>query len=125
MEGNYEVLFGNRSCGKVQVLRQGLYSRFLFRCSLSGNVLCRLQVNCGGKQEDLGVLIPGDSGFGLDKKVPVKHFGEGIPQFRLHTKQTDGEERFIPIIPEEPFAYMARLKGSYLVRRNGQTGILL
>ena len=31
--------------------------------------------------------------------------------------------KFIPISPEEPFAYIERLKKSYLVRKGEQVGI--
>ena len=109
----------------MQVQQQGLYYRFCCRCVLSGDVLCRLRVSCGGKQAELGVLVPMDGGFGLDRKIPVKNLGEGIPEFRLYTKQVSSEGTFIPIIPEEPFAYIARIKNAYLVNRNGQAGILL
>ena len=125
MEGNYEVCFGNRPCGKVQVLRQGLYYCFLCRCRISGDVLCRLRVICGEKQEELGVLVPVEGGFGLEKRIPVKRLGEGMPEFRLYVKQESSEGKFIPIIPEEPFSYIARLKDAYLVCRNGQAGILI
>lgn len=125
MEGNYEVRFGNRSCGKVQVQRQGLYYRFLCRCRISGEVLCRLRVTCGDKQEELGILSPVEGGFGLEKKIPVKRLGNGLPVFQLYVKQEQAEGRFVPITPEEPFAYISRLKDAYLVHRNGQAGILI
>lgn len=125
MEGNYAVTFGNRQCGKVQVLQQGLYYRFVCRCRISGDVLCRLRVSCGGKREELGVLIPTDDGFGLDKKVPVKYFDEGIPEFTLYAKADAPDGKFVPIIPEEPFSYITKLKTAYLVRKGGQAGILI
>ena len=31
----------------------------------------------------------------------------------------------MPIVPEEPFAYIERLKTSFLVKKYGQMGILL
>ena len=125
MEGNYVVTFGNRQCGKVQVLRQGLYYRFICRCRIHADVLCRLRVCCDGKQEELGVLAPVEGGFGLDRKIPVKHLGEGIPEFRLYAKGEEPEGTFVPIIPEEPFSYITKLKEAYLVRRGGQVGILI
>ena len=125
MEGNYEVLFGNKPCGKVQVHRQGLYYRFVCRCDLSGDILCRLRVSCGGRTEELGILVPMEGAFGLDKRIPVKRLGEGMPEFRLYTGHNAADGTFVPIMPEEPFAYIARVKDAYLVRRNGQVGILL
>lgn len=124
MEGNYEVTFGGKAVGKVQVLRQGLYYRFLCRCHLSGDVICRLWVYCGDKSENLGVVVPMGDGFGLDKKIPVKRLGEGSMEFSLGPKH---EQRgtFVPIYPEEPFAYIERLKDSFLVQKNAQVGIMI
>ena len=125
MEGNYAVAFKGRHCGKVQVLQQGLYYRFICRCQIKEDILCRLNVSCGGKQEELGVLIPADGGFGLDKKIPMKHFAEGVPEFCLHTKGDSRERRFIPIVSAEPFSYIAKVKDAYLARRNGLTGMII
>lgn len=109
----------------MQIQKQGLYYRFLCRCRLSGDMLYRLLVSCGGKQEDLGILVPVNDGFGLDRKIPAKRLGEGTPEFRIMRNREEVEGNFIPIFPEEPFAYLTRLKESYLVRRNGQAGILV
>lgn len=126
MEENALVYFGSQTVGKVQILRQGLYYRFICRCQVSGGVIFRLFVRCGDHQESLGVIVPQGDGFGLDTRLPVKRLGEGTMHFSLHprSEQTDAE-RFVPIIPEEPFAYISRLKESFLVRRADKLGILL
>ena len=77
MEGTYGVYFGTNLAGKVQVRRQGLYYRFACRCRLTGEVVCRLRVTCGGRRENLGVVVPVDGGFGLETSLPVKCLGEG------------------------------------------------
>ena len=125
MEGIYPVFFGQAQAGKVEVRKQGLYYRFFCRCKLTGDVVCRLVVSCGGKQESLGVLVPGEEGFGLEKSVPCKRFGAGEPEFKLVPRHEASGGIFIPICPEEPFAYLVRLKESFLIRKNGQAGILL
>ena len=125
MEGNYPVFFGKHPVGKVQVIRQGLYVRFICHCRLSGDVVCRLVVRCGDNQENLGVVVPVGNGFALDKKIPAKRMGEGTIEFLLVPKQDRLNGKFIPIRPEEPFAYIARLKESFLVRQGDQVGILL
>ena len=125
MVGDYEVFFGNQQAGKVQVRRQGLYYRFVCRCRLTGEVVCRLYVSCGGQQENLGVVVPMGDGFGLDTRQPVKRFREGEPSFSLIPKHEVPSGQFVPIIPEEPFAYLERLKTSFLVKKYGQMGILL
>lgn len=121
----YGVYFGSQLVGKVQVLRQGLYYRFVCRCQLTGDVMCRLEVSCGGNRENLGIVIPMDGGFGLDTKIPVKRIGEGQLHFFLMPKHEVPAGRFVPISPEEPFAYIARLKESYLVRKEGQVGVMI
>ena len=125
MEGNYGVYFGNKLAGKVQVCRQGLYYHFRCRCQLTGGVVCRLNAVCGDRQENLGVVVPMDGGFGLDTKLPVKRLGEGAMEFFLIPKHSAKSGTFVPIYPEEPFAYIARLKEAYLIKQNGQAGILL
>ena len=125
MEGSYEVCFGKDTVGKVQVLRQGLYYRFVCRCRLTGDVICRLVVRCGEKLENLGIVVPMEDGFGLDKKIPVKQIGEGNMDFLLVPKHDQLMGKFVPICPEEPFAYITRLKESFLVRKDGQVGIVI
>lgn len=125
LEGTYGVYFGNQLMGKVQVLRQGLYYRFICRCQLTGDVVCRLLVACGDKQESLGVVVPMDGGFGLDTLLPAKRLGQGKPEFLLLPKHDVPAGKFVPICPEEPFAYIERLKESFLVRKGQQVGIVL
>ncbi len=125
MEECYGVYFGSQLSGKVQVQRQGLYYRFSCRCQLSGDVLCRLMVTCGENRENLGVVVPMDGGFGLDTRIPAKRLGEGEMAFSLVSKHTSSAGKFVPISPEEPFAYLSRLKESYLARQGEQVGIIL
>lgn len=125
MEQFYGVYLGEALVGKVQVSRRGLYYHFCCRCRLSGGGIYRLQVACNGRRENLGILVPMGDGFGIDTKLPVKRLGEDDLLFRLVSKNAIGTGNFIPISPEEPFAYIARLKNAYLVKRNGQAGIML
>lgn len=125
MEGNYGVYFGNQLAGKVQVQRQGLYYRFICRCRLSGDVVCRLRVTCGDRRESLGVVVPMDGGFGLDTCLPVKRLGEGEMAFTLVPKHEVLEGTFVPIYPEEPFAYIERLKEGFLAKKGEQVGVVL
>ena len=125
MEGNYGVYFGNQLAGKVQVQRQGLYYRFTCRCRLSGDVVCRFRVTCGDRRESLGVVVPMDGGFGLDTRLPVKRLGEGEMAFTLVPKHEVPEGTFVPIYPEEPFAYIERLKEGFLAKKGEQVGVVL
>jgi len=117
-----ELTFGDRPVGRVRAERQGLYYLFRCRCRLSGEAAFRLLVSCGEKQEDLGILVPMEGGFGLDTRRPVKRLGEGTLSFRLVSNHDAPKTHFAPISPEEPFAYLQRLKDAYLAEKNGQLG---
>ena len=115
----------------MQVAREGLYYRFSCRCRISGEVVCRLMIVCGDREENLGVVVPMEDGFGLKKKIPVKRLGEGNMEFYLVTKgnapvrENKQQGQFVPVYPEEPFAYIARLKGAFFAIQNGQAGVML
>lgn len=116
-----DVCLGGKTVGRAQVQQQGLYYVFTCRCTLSGDTVWHLCASCGEKQVDLGVLVPMEGGFGLTTRRPVKLLGEGKIQFTLKPKQ-DKAARFSPIYPEEPFAYLQRLKDAFLEERNGCLG---
>ena len=92
---------------------------------LSDEKIYRLTVTCGKLQENLGILIPQNGIFVLDTKLAVKKIGEGEMSFTLKLKQEKFSEMFVPICPEEPFAYISRLKESFLMVRDGQPGICI
>jgi len=125
LEGYYQVLFGDKPVGKVQVTKEGLYYRFYCRCRMAGEVVSRLTVCWPDKRENLGVLVPVDDGFGLNTKVAAKKCGEGRPEFLIVPHKSELQGKFIPISPEEPFAYIQRLKDAFFERRYGQPGIVL
>lgn len=89
-----------------------------------GKDIYRLMASCEDQQQDLGILVPLDDAFGITTKLPVKQFREGEWSFCIRTKRQAPSGCFVPISPEEPFAYITRLKDSFLVHQNGQPGIL-
>lgn len=125
MEGTYDVLLGRESIGKVSVERQGLYYRFSCRCQITGTVIYRVTVSCGGHHENLGILIPMGDSFGLTTKLAVKKLGKGSFQFRALPKHQKAEGKFIPVYPDEPFAYITRLQKAFMEVRNGQVGVVI
>lgn len=125
MVGSYDVRIGDRTVGNVEVVKQGLYYRFSCRCRLSGDTMHRLEVSCGGERQDLGICVPMEGRFGVEKKLPCKLFSRDRPEFRLLPKESGSRGKYVPVYPEEPFAYMTKLKNAYLEIRDGQAGILI
>ena len=123
MEDSFSVTVCGKHAGKVQVQRQGLYYHFFCSCKLSGDIIYRLMVTCGSKRENLGILVPQEGSFVLNTKVPVKRIGRGDLSFTLQPRQETPAGVFVPISPEEPFAYISRLKRSFLILKEGQAGI--
>ena len=121
MEGIYEILLWDRPVGKAEVTREGLYYRFRCKCELPDNTVCRVTAG----KESLGVLVPAGTGFALDSRLPVKRFGDSVPEFRLVPNKPVLDGKFIPIKPEEPFAYLERLQDAYLIRRGDEIGIYI
>ena len=121
MVGRYEISQGT---GAVTVEKQGLYYHFSCRCRLSGEVMHRLVVTTDAGRVDLGVCVPMDGQFGVERRVPCKRFGKD-PKFQLLPKHERMQGKFVPIYPEEPFAYMTKLKNAFLDVRDGQIGIVI
>lgn len=123
---NYPVLLGEQKVGQVQVTRKGLYYHFSCHCRLESEKIYRLYVSCGSENLNLGVPIPCQGDFQLETQIPIKRLGDGEMSFQLRTpNEQQKNSKFCPIYPEEPFAYITRLKNAHLVRQNGQKGILL
>lgn len=125
MEHQYAVTVCGKHAGKVLVQRHGLYYMFSCKCILSGDTIYRLVVSCGTVCESLGILVPDAGSFKLNTKLPVKRIGEGEMTFTLVPKQEPLSDTFVRISPEEPFAYISRLKSSFLTVHHGQQGICI
>lgn len=125
MDGTYSVYFGGKEIGSVTVTQEGLYYRFSCCCKLTGEIVCKLTVICDGERLNLGILIPEGNLFCLDTKIPLKRFPKGKPAFEAVPNKVVASGKFVPIKPEEPFAYIARLKEAFLSYQNGQPGVVI
>lgn len=119
----YAIYLGRDPVGKARVEKRGLYYCFECRCALESDVMYRVAVHWGSRQESLGILAPEGKEFVLQKKLPVKLFPDGEPTFRVLPKRQPVPENFYPVYPEEPFSYITRLQNAFLLTKNGQVGI--
>ena len=69
------------------------------------------------------------SWFPLNRFTAGKSMLNGAGQIRAVSRlaaiAAEEQGKFIPIYPEEPFAYITRLKTAFLVRQNGQVGMIV
>ena len=125
MEGIYPILLGGQVIGQAQVHREGLYLCFSCRCRLSGEVIYRLTVSDDENTTNLGIPVPSGGKFCLDSKIPAKRFRKGQLKITASPKHSDLAGKFVPLSPEEPFAYLNRLQNAYLQVRSGQVGVVI
>lgn len=123
MEGRYEILLNEDKVGRVVVQRQGLYYRFDCRCAKNTGEIYRIMLDMDGKIFNLGVPIPSSDGLWLVTKRPIKDFGNAEPKFYLMLRLPEGP--FVPVFPDEPFAYLDRLKNAYMQVRDGMVGVVI
>ena len=86
MAETYDITHEGAPVGTARMEKQGLYYVFSCRCRLPEEGLYRIHAINGDGREDLGICIPMDGVFGMDKKVPQKRIGEGMLTFELVPK---------------------------------------
>ena len=123
MVDTYPICRGAETVGQATVIKEGLYYYFDCRCELTGEIMFRIVVQSGEDRENLGIAAPRNGAFGLTAKIPVSHFREFQPIFFLMPRHEKMAESFLPLSPEEPFAYLKRLEQAYLVPRGTELGI--
>ena len=96
MAETYDITHEGAPVGTARMEKQGLYYVFSCRCRLPKEGLYRIHAINGAAREDLGICIPMDGVFGMDKKVPQKRIGEGTLTFELVPKDWQPQE----IVPE-------------------------
>ena len=124
MEKTYPVMLGGQVVGEAKVHREGLYLVFSCACSFSGEMFYKLTVRDDNHSEELGIPVPERGRFRLYTKRPAKHFA-GELSFFAQPKHSPLGGKFIPLSPEEPFAYMHRLMDAYLAVHAGQVGLVI
>ncbi len=125
MTREFHVRLGDKVVGKARVERSGLYYLIRIRCDIGREIMHKILVRCGTKEENLGTLIPLDGQFGVDVKLPVKKVGEGDMDFLVLPRHGELGRKLVPLSPEEPVRYITRLKNSYLERRGSEVGIMI
>ena len=114
---------GGEGIGFVDVDREGLYYHVSCRCDLCAEVMYQLFLQAGDKALCLGLLVPMDGRFGMEKRVAAKQVAPGPMRFYLRPRHDAMDADFHPVSPEGPFAYLTRLEQAYLIRRDQIWGV--
>jgi len=133
MIGSYDVMLRGKSVGRVQLTKQGLYYHIRCSCTVIDQNIYRLLGSCDGDQIRFGVLVPEGKRLILETKIPTKKLMADNLAFFLESVVSHGQSpatqerifQYVPIYPDEPLAYLSKLKKSYFEIRNGKPGILI
>ncbi len=139
VQETYPICLEGRTVGQAEMVREGLYCRFRCRCRLPGGQIHRVFLEWDEAEEPLGVLAPSGGEFCLDTRIPAKRLGRGTPRFRVGPKQEQKPEHeheqkqkqeqeqkpgeFVPLVPDQPFSELYRLKNARFVQIDGKPGI--
>ena len=117
MVGEYPIFFAGEEKGIAVVTRQGMFWYIRCSCQCCEELGCSVIVSWTEDQcVDLGRCFREEDRWCLSTRIRRNAVPEGKPVFRMMIKNAKSAERLVPIQPEEPFAYLSRLKNAYLVR---------
>ena len=100
MAETYDITYEGAPVGAARMEKLGLYYVFSCRCRLPDDGLYRIHVIAGENREDLGICIPLDGLFGMDKRLPLKRLGEGTLDFVLLPKDWKPQEVAVQQVAE-------------------------
>ncbi len=124
MENCFDITMGNEPVGKATLIKEGLYWKIHCRCQLSGEVVHQVILQAA-EEIDLGILVREGGDYCLTKRIAIKRLGDVTPQFTAKPRTPKTERSFHPIVPEEPFSYIEKLKEAFLEEKNGEIGVTL
>ena len=125
MDGTWNVYFENRAVGSCTLRREGLYIRIVCSCDRVVNGICRLMMQSSDGSADLGILIPVDSGLGLDRKLSSKALPQGEPRFTVRIVDKQRKEIFVSVKDGESFACLASLAEARFGKQGGEAGVFI
>ncbi len=123
--GEYPVFFAGSQVGKASVTQEGMFWRVRCQCKASADVPFAIQANWGTETLDLGLCAKSGEELTLTTRINRKKTPQGRPVFRMFAKHRNIADLFAPIRPEEPFAYISKLKDAYLICKGDQKGIMI
>ena len=118
----FDVLWNGRIVGTANILKEGLYYRFICRCNLPHKGIYRVVVTEGDNRYDLGICVPDKNDYVCICRIPCKRFCGWDFCFVL---TDDCGNMTIPVMPNNPFLYLDKLEAARLQITNGQPEIII
>ena len=109
LERSYPVKFGNKTIGKVQLNKIGMFYHLACNCSLPDDRLYRLFASCDTIQMPLGLLVGEKGGHALQKHIPCSAINPDKTYFGVQ-EQNQITNDITVISPEQEFAGLSALE---------------
>ena len=99
--------------------KSGLYYKFFCKCIPPDSGAYRVILICEETEINLGICVPNNEYFILNKQVPVKYIEEGEWSFSLRSVTNVNDIR-IAVLENEPFPMLHQLEMAHLVNTDGK-----
>lgn len=120
----YPITQGGEEIGVAYMHVQGLYYLIRCRCMFGGTGFHRVMLSNGQKEWDLGICVPENGGFQLEKRIPKKEIGEGKYRFYIRKERNAEKRCFAAVHPDRPFAHLDILNAAVYGEENEEVGLL-
>lgn len=120
----YKIFLRDKAIGTACVETDGLYTRFLCKCSFPDAGIYRVVADFGPIQIDLGVCIPQGECSVTKAKIPSKRLNDQTPNF-FAIPSLQADFAFVEIDPENEFPYLRNLATAKFSVQEGKRGLLI
>ena len=117
----YDIFLENKKVGTAFVEKEGLYYCFNCKCSLPPNNIFKINISDGNNITKLGICIPNDDKFILNKRVPIKYLSGDSYIFSVESVYKDT----ILLVNSACFDYLDKLETARLKIINKQAFIVI
>lgn len=121
---SYNIMLNECVVGIAEIETEGLYLTIKAQCSPPDMQIYKLILMCGSKRTDLGICVPEDDFFSINKRIQRKLIGEGTLRFFLEIREDQRSTQFVQINSEGPFDYLDCLPSARFEKRGEACGVV-
>lgn len=126
MKKCYPVFFCDQNVGAANISVCGLYMQISCNCRLPDQKIYKLYAQCNGSKIPLGVMVPKNGVFVLEKRIPVKNFEDTEMRFVILQYREVSDENAYFVLQNKPFAQLAELtQNAFLQEDTGKIKIVI
>jgi len=126
MDKNEPVYYLNRRVGTAYVCNNGLYVQIKCICSFQEQRIYKVFAECDNHQIPLGIPIPQNGRYILEKRIPAKHISGNNIRFYALCKDGVSTEDCYGVSEDIAFDQLADInEGAYLRKDGGVMKIVI